>query len=598
MVDQRIREALDTLGVRRLAFAIHDASFPSDPDEDLGVGSPGTRAAERLLAFVRALGFTAIQLGPAGLTSRANASPYDGTAFSRTLTAIPARAYLEGELAGLVPPAQIAAQVGDGGARGDHRRGHDVAGALVEVAHAALRGGARPELGPRFAEFVRTQPWLEADALCAVLREVHGGEPWTWPTLDATLWVDDAPARIARRAALHREHAATIERYAFGQWIAHLEHARVQARARALGLALFADLQIGYAAGDRWSHPGAFLADYVMGAPPSRTNPDGQPWGYPVHDPDKLPGPALDLVCARIGKLFAEYDGVRIDHPHGLVCPWVYRAGGDAATVRAGARLRESPDLVDHPALARYAIARPEQLDRARPRHADGWVRELDDAQVARYAVVVDAIVALARAAGRSTEDLSCEVLSTMPTPLERVLARHGLGRWRVGQKANLADPTDVYRSENAQPADWVMLGNHDTPSIFAVIAGLTDERRAAWIAHLGERLALSPADRGALADRARPGVLAAAMLGELLASRAEHAMVFFADLFGYEERFNTPGTYHDDNWSLRLPSTFDEVYRDRLAAGRALDLRLALAFALGARGERARAAAIDPRRG
>src|SRR5262249_42936531 len=162
-----------------------------------------------------------------------------------------------------------------------------------------------------------------------------------------------------------------------------------------------------------------FLREYHIGAPPSRTNPDGQPWGYPVLDPDQYAaGPARDLVLARFSKMFADYDSVRIDHPHGLVCPWVYRHDD----VRTGARLFDSPDLPDHPELARYAIARPEQLDRSLPRYADGWVRELDADQVTRYAVLVEALVASATRAGRDPHDLSFEVLSTMPMPLGAVL--------------------------------------------------------------------------------------------------------------------------------------------------------------------------------
>ena len=78
-----IADRLARLGVRRLLLAIHDVSFPSDPDEDTGRGSPATRAAARLLAYAKSLGFTGIQLGPQGQTSRSNPSPYDSTIFGR-----------------------------------------------------------------------------------------------------------------------------------------------------------------------------------------------------------------------------------------------------------------------------------------------------------------------------------------------------------------------------------------------------------------------------------------------------------------------------------------------------------------------------------
>lgn len=581
-----IDAALGELGVRRMLLAIHDVSFPSDPDEDVGRGSPATRAAARLFAYARAQGFSGVQLGPQGQTSRDNPSPYDSTIFSRHLGTIALGAFRDGAYAGLVTERSLArAVVAETGGPAQHRHAYDAMHALVDEAHGAFARGARPELAPRLAQFREQHAaWLERDALYAAICGAHDGAGHRcWAAGDAALWnppVGEEAATAARRRELAVRHAAAIERYAFGQLLAHEEHARVRETCGALGLALYGDLQVGFSDGDAWSYAAAFLRDYKMGAPPSRTNPDGQPWNYPVLDPAQFDGAARALVVARIDKAFAEYDSVRIDHPHGLVCPWVYdaRAADPASAVRDGARLFESPDLADHPGLARYAIARADQIDRNQARYHDAWLRDLDADQVARYAILFDAIVDSALRHDRSPYDLSCEVLSTMPLPLARVLARHGLGRWRVTQKANLGDVHDVYRTENAAPADWVMLGNHDTAPIFALIAGWTPIVREAWARHLAARLRLAEP-----AHLASPGFLASAMLAELFISPAENVSVFFADLFGYHDRFNKPGVVSDENWCLRLPHDFDRVHRDRLATGAALDIRLALALALDA---------------
>src|SRR5262249_32820336 len=148
-------------------------------------------------------------------------------------------------------------------------------------------------------------------------------------------------------------------------------------------------------------------------------------------------GRVRTLIASRVDKAFAEYDGIRVDHPHGLVCPWVY-----SDDVQAGARLFESPDRPD---LAPYAIARAEQIDHSKPRYDDHWVRGLDVEQNDRYSTLFDLIVGEDR-------EIICEVLSTLPAPLAGVLSRYGLGRWRVTQKANLDDPADVYRVEHAEP--------------------------------------------------------------------------------------------------------------------------------------------------
>ncbi|MBA3397564.1 MAG: 4-alpha-glucanotransferase [Deltaproteobacteria bacterium] len=584
-----IDAALGELGVRRMLLAIHDVSFPSDPDEDLGRGAPSTKASARLFAYVRALGFTGLQLGPQGQTSRDNPSPYDATIFSRHTATIGVRS---GAFADLVPETVLAASVlAEPGGRAQHGRAHDVTQVLLDHAHEQVRSGGRPDVAERLATFRRDHAgWLDRDALFAALGAERGGATFrTWPAVDALLWKPwpgEEASAAKRRAQLAKTHERALDRYALGQLLAHEAHAGVRARCGALGLALYGDLQVGYAESDAWSYAAAFLDDYVMGAPPSRTNPDGQPWNYPVLDPDQYAGAVRALVVARVDKAFAEYDSLRIDHPHGLVCPWVYRtdAPDPAQAVRDGARLFESPDLADHPRLARFAISRAAQLDRSRPRHADRWVRELDADQISRYAVLFEAIAETAHRHGRSRADLSCEVLSTMPLPLEHVLARYGLGRWRVTQKANLDDPTDVYRTENVAIEDWVMLGNHDTAPIFALIRSWPAAKREQWARHLVLRLALrDPARIARLATD--DGFLATAMLAELFVCRAQNVSIFFADLFGYDERFNAPGTVSHENWSLRLPPDFDRLHHARLASGAALDIPLALALALEAKG-------------
>ncbi len=593
-----IAEGLARLGVRRLLLAIHDVSFPSDLDEDTGRGSPATKAAARLFAYAKSLGFTGIQLGPQGQTSRSNPSPYDSTIFGRHVGNIAIQSLRSGgalerlvseedidRVLGLDPPVRDVTNADallarDGSARARHLAAHDAMHSLVDLAWRAFRDGARPDLARPLRDFRATNAsWIEREALYLALCAAHDGHGFrSWPAYERDLWLrTDAVTDLDRR-----RYADTIDRHAFGQFLVHEEHRRVCVEAERVGLALYGDLQVGYADADAWAYAPVFRRDYAMGAPPSRTNPEGQPWGYPVLDPAQYGGAARDLVIARAEKMFAEYDSIRIDHPHGLVCPWVYRADDpDPATaVRAGARLFESPDLADHPALAQLAIARADQIDRAQPRYADRWVRALDAAQVERYATLFDALVECARRHGRDASDLSCEVLSTMPTPLEAVLARYDLGRWRITQKANLDDPSDVYRAENAQRQDWVMLGNHDTAPIFALLKSWPAAKREQWARHLAARLRLERPER-----LASDGFFASAMLAELFVSRAQNVSIFFADLFGLEERFNVPGLVDEANWSLRLPADFDVMYAERRARGAALDLELAVELALTASG-------------
>jgi 4-alpha-glucanotransferase len=611
---ERVSQALDRLGIRNLLVGIQDAAFPAREDEDVGRGSPYSEGAAGFLAFVRELGFRGVQLGPQGATSAGDPSPYDGTLFSRNPVSLALRPLTRPEWGAFLRPEELAEIVAGRPGSADrvsYRYAYASLRRVVALATqriAAARDRGDPVLARHaraFAAFrAENADWLERDGLYGALKRGYGERAWAeWPEVDRRL-LDPPPGGETRaeerRRELRREHADELFAWAVVQYLLHAQHAELQERARGLGLKLFGDLQIGFSPRDAWAAQGLVMRGYLMGAPPSRTNPEGQAWNYPVLDPDRYleagddgrprSGKARRFLEARVGKMFAEFDGLRIDHPHGLVCPWVYDAGRSdpAQAVREGARLFASPDLPDHPALAAHAIARPEQLDRSLPRHADGWVRELDDDQVERYAVLFDVVVEAARAHGRDVRDVACEILSTQPHPLGRVIERHGIGRFRVTQKADLDRPDDVYRGENARPRDWIMLGNHDTPPIWRVARGWVDSGAARDQAEYLARRLLPPEEsreewvRRVAADR---DALVAARFADLFAGPAANVMVFFTDLLGFEELYNRPGLVSEENWSLRVPADFRRQYEERAARGAALVLPRALARALRARG-------------
>ena len=583
------------LGVDRLLLQIHDASFPSDPDEDCGRGSPYSRGAERLFQFARQLGFDGIQLGPRGKTPRGNPSPYEGTLFSRNPLNLPlARLVEQGRIrretfeairasirAASNPPPQLLLEDVFQQAIDD----------IVLLADTSDRTAAREFLAAN-------ESWLVPDALYEALCAEHQAGWWgAWNRtpqgeFDQRLFdprPGDEQATSKRLAALRDQNAALIENYALIQWLLTVEHQRLRSRLAQLGLVMFADLQIGLAAQDTWARRHLFLSDYKMGAPPSRTNPDGQPWGFSVFDPAKFgtlaePGPVLQFVRKRLDQALAECDGVRIDHPHGWVDPWVYRADDPDPlhAVQNGARLFSSPDDPLHAHLRDWAIARADQIDRTEPPYADYRVHSLDESQVTRYALFFDTIVASLDAHGHSRSAIACEVLSTMPYPLRCVLQRHGLGRFRVTQKLKLDDLHDGYRVENAAPEDWIMLGTHDTATIWELAPGWCNGVAAtAWGRYLATLLVPEP-QRSAFAANVAgsPGELIHGLFAALLASRAQNVSVFFSDLFGLTERYNRPGVLSESNWRLRVPADFEQLYADRVQQRAALDVRGCLQLA------------------
>jgi 4-alpha-glucanotransferase len=595
-----IADALALVGTRRLALAIHDPSFPAHADEDTGLGTPYAAASHQLCGTLAQLGFTALQLGPQGQTSPHNPSPYDGTIFARNAASLALRP-LARRYPWLLPEAVVdSVLVAAAGDRADHGAGHGAVESALETIferfdqQVASGDDEARALAVEVGRFrSRNGDWLRRTALFDVEAERHdSGRPDDWSDpIDRLLWRSNARAR-RRRQSLELSHGARIDDLALLQLLLHQQHRQLRDRCGQLGLEIYGDLQIGIPPREAWAYRELLLDGYRMGAPPSRTNPEGQPWGYPLLDPGQCGavGPARAFVKARARRLFEGYDALRIDHPHGWICPWAYRVDGPhgadpLAAVQGGARLYSSPDLGhEHPALAPFAIVPPEQLDRGLPRYHEAAVQALTGEQIARYATLFDVLV---DAAG-DPRRLICEVLSTQPHPMGEVLRRHGLGRFRVTQKANLDDPRDVYRTENAKPADWVMVGTHDTPTIWDCVGSWRrDGSLTAQACHLARRLTPEGRDPTELEASlaASPQRVAQGKLAELFACEAESAMVFFADLIGETRRYNTPGTVGDHNWTLRLPRRWLDDYRDAVEVGAAMSVPGALALALRARG-------------
>lgn len=633
-----IRSALKLLDIEHLALIVFDSALPQSDAWDIGVGSPYSEVARDFFVFVRGLGFNGVQFGPQGAVSRAFSSPYNSSVFSRNPLSIALDALGATEALGVAPKgagksglidlkllaAAVKGRPPDSARRVAHQYATDLQAHLLDGVYRTLRATAatHQELNARYQRWRSTnQHWLIADSLFTVLcdqyavgdfsgfgrGERNGDDAMLWavdlraPGEPSAPHYDDGlsllghrlPAAQRERAGeLCRRHKEELERYAWIQFIVHEQHRAFKQWANGLGLELYGDFQVGYSRRDLWHYHSAFLSNYWLGAPPSRTNLEGQPWAQPVLDPGLYlddagrRGPALRLLAQRTNKAFDEYDRLRIDHPHGLVCPWVYRKAGlnSLLAVQTGARLFSSPHLADHPELARYALVDVTQIDETVPRHANGRIRTLSPERVKSFSASFDVLAQAAQLSG-GIDRLICEVLSTQPNELAAVLRQYGLGRFRVTPKANLDDPSDVYLSSNAGPADWMLLGNHDTAPIWQLVSEWKrtgeDRRQAAYLA-----TRLCPDDahrpqfhRALLAD---PAELAHAKFADLLVGKARNVLVSFGDLFGSTSPYNVPGTVSDDNWSQRIPRDFREFYTTGLSQGRALDLERALRLALG----------------
>lgn len=115
----------------------------------------------------------------------------------------------------------------------------------------------------------------------------------------------------------------------FWRWVQYefsVQWSAVRKYAHTRGISIIGDMPI-YVAHDSvdvWSAPEQFLLDgelrptVVAGCPPDGFSPDGQLWGNPIYDWDKMRADGFNWWCERVGSAFRLYDILRIDHFRGF----------------------------------------------------------------------------------------------------------------------------------------------------------------------------------------------------------------------------------------------------------------------------------------
>ncbi|MGC3996794.1 MAG: 4-alpha-glucanotransferase [Anaeromyxobacter sp.] len=184
---------------------------------------------------------------------------------------------------------------------------------------------AGPERRAELADFrARHAAWLEDWALFTVLKDAHGGQPWT-------RWA--APLRQREPAALlaaREQHAEAIAAEVFTQWQFFRQWEALRARCRALGIALVGDVPI-YVAHDSaevWARPDLFKLQpdgepsVVSGVPPDYFSATGQRWGNPIYDWGRMAADGFAFWVTRVRGALAMVDRIRLDHFRGFEAFW------------------------------------------------------------------------------------------------------------------------------------------------------------------------------------------------------------------------------------------------------------------------------------
>lgn len=196
-----------------------------------------------------------------------------------------------------------------------------------------------------YADFCRgNAAWLEDFSLFMALKDFYGGKSWK-------LWAK--PYRLRNRAALaafFSDHSDAIAFWQAVQYLFFRQWRALKNYVNRLGISIIGDLPI-YVAEDSaevWAHPEQFQLDAdlrpveVAGCPPDAFSADGQLWGNPLFDWERMEQDGFSWWRERVRYQKSIYDILRIDHFRGLA--GYYAIPGGSANARSG-RWRKGPGL-------------------------------------------------------------------------------------------------------------------------------------------------------------------------------------------------------------------------------------------------------------
>lgn len=292
-----------------------------------GIGAMG-EAAREFVDFLAAGGQSCWQILPVGPTSYGDSpyqsfSSYAGNPYFIDLDQLARQGLLEAE-------EYRNLNWGDDPASVDY-------GLLYKNRYPVLRRACARLLDKEreaFDAFCREEAeWLEDYALFMALKGRYGGASWfQWPAPER-LREPDAMEAARRELAGEVDFWKGVQYLFFQQWSALKEYANGK------GVSIIGDLPI-YVAGDSadvWSDPDQFQLDdqgsptEVAGCPPDGFSADGQLWGNPLFDWEKMRKDGYRWWLRRVAAQFRIYDTLRIDHFRGFEAYYAIPAGDDTA---------------------------------------------------------------------------------------------------------------------------------------------------------------------------------------------------------------------------------------------------------------------------
>ena len=189
---------------------------------------------------------------------------------------------------------------------------------LAYARKAFEKTGAAELETPAYKAFVEEDKiWLLPYAAFCVLRDLSG-------TADFSKWGSMAKYSPKKLHDFVEANRHEVDFYCWLQYQLDIQLKDAVAYAHKHNVALKGDLPIGVSrtSADAWTFPELFHMDSQAGAPPDAFSVNGQNWGFPTYNWEKMAETGFAWWKARLRKMNAYFDAFRIDHILGFFRIW------------------------------------------------------------------------------------------------------------------------------------------------------------------------------------------------------------------------------------------------------------------------------------
>ncbi|MBQ3041501.1 MAG: 4-alpha-glucanotransferase [Clostridia bacterium] len=341
-----------------------------------------------------------------------------------------------------------------------------------------------------YKDFEETERFCEFMAL----KSVNGDTEWT-------KWTKDKPAKD------------TLHAWRFIEYMAITEWLEIKEYANKKGIKIIGDVPIYVAhdSSDVWANPEEFLLDEhyqptnVAGVPPDYFSEDGQLWGNPLYNWNKMKENGYSWWKKRMSFMCKLFDGVRIDHFRGLES--YFSIPATETTARNGK-----------------------------------WVKGPGMSLINAFSDICKDKLIIA------------EDLGEITPAVEKLVKDSTYPGMRVLQFGLLGEDNSMHLPHNYINNCVAYTGTHDNNTLLGYVWDLDKEKRQKFLDYFGYE--------GANWDNCYDTVIRS-----MLASHAGLVIFPIQDLlkYGKDTRLNTPGSC-DDNWSFRITKEqIETIDREKL---------------------------------